>query len=142
MSRFYIPRKFIYDPNLNNISNTNANANTNVNSSINNDSLQNNNNINNNNSINAINAINSMNNMGSAWYYEFGFDLLSMGGSEYYHKTKGLASQPGFEKFNCFLMRWDIPVPSTIYTFYLSLKAKSTRWRENCMFYFLFIIFV
>ena len=83
----------------------------------------------------ANNMNNNMNRSasGKAWYYEFGFDLLSYGHSEHYHKTRGFQGQPGFENHQCFLTRWDIPVPSSVYTLYFAIRSKGTRYRENCM---------
>ena len=135
MARFYIPRKFIVakfeHETGKNTSNIDDNSNI---SNIDNTKKGNEGK---GKSISPKNVMVGNNEIGMSgnlqWHYEFGFDLLSMGGSEYYHKTKGLSLQPGFEKWNCFLMRWDIPVPSILYTFYLSHKSKTQRARDNCM---------
>ena len=63
-------------------------------------------------------------------HYKSGFNLCNHGGAELYHKQTGI-TQPGFDRYNCFLLRWDIPIPTNVYIFHQHYKQKSARFRDN-----------
>ena len=62
-------------------------------------------------------------------HYKAGFHLVNHGGAELYHKKTGIA-QPGFDRLNCYLQRWDIPVPSNVFMYYQHYKQKCGRYRD------------
>ena len=61
-----------------------------------------------------------------------GFELLSLGGSESYHKDKGI-DQNGFLKKHSFLLRWDVPISTNLYSFHQFFKKKLNSYRDNVL---------
>eukprot|EP01083_Nonionella_stella_P019634 54534_1 len=66
-------------------------------------------------------------------HYNDGFNLCNHGGAELYHKQTGI-TQPGFDRYNCFLLRWDIPIASNVYIFHQHYKQKNQRYRDTLHF--------
>lgn len=55
--------------------------------------------------------------------------MVNHGGAELYHKNTGI-SQPGFDRLNCWLQRWEIPVPANVFLYYQHYKQKCGRYRD------------